>query len=174
MSNKTSIRQRLCSGKVLQVLMSELSPMLHNLSCQLLRAVLSSDAAHEATRGVARDAAHDVAHDAAHDVAHDAAHNAAHNAARDAANDGRSLLGVMPCNLSCPTFHVAFSCQPLVHICAQLGFARRLAVLVADSNTTFALTSCDFRAGDTEVNSHAAFLLYRRGFRARGRVLLRH
>ena len=70
------------------------------------------DVARELVRHVARD----VARDAAHDVARDAAHDAAHDA-----------LQPLLSNLSRPLLK-----NYLVHICEQLGCARRLVILAAE------------------------------------------
>ena len=76
-------------------------------------------------------------------MSHDAARDAAHHAAHDV------LQPLLP-NLSCPLLK-----NSLVHICEQLGCARRLAILAAEVYFAynfmynFGLKSCEPRAMGT-------------------------
>ena len=82
-----------------------------------------------------RDAAQDVAHDAARDVATSPRTIILRTMLRMTVALVRDALQPVLPNLSC---RILLSTS-LVHICAEPGCARRLAVLVADLNTTFAL-----------------------------------
>ena len=91
-------------------------------------------------------------------------HDVAHGAARDVAHDARMMLRMMLCvtvplahdaappvspNLSCPFLLPT----PLVHICVQFGCTRRRFELHKCTwHTTFALASCNFRAGDARAH----------------------
>ena len=67
---------------------------------------------------------------------------------------------MMLCNLSHPTFHVPFSCQPLLSISAcSFGCARRLAVLVAEVYLAHYFCACKLRCSSwsCERASQATF-----------------